>query len=175
MSIPYLLRPTRESLDSAVDTWAKLCGAEVVSDVSDQSGKSVVLLEVSKEEGTSMRPSPKTGTCTDSTCRPFQHQATFYPSPPFVDRYPPCPGETSRTSIPHSTFCLFLLFRLIAILHIGRLRLELEFDHSNWGSSTPASPNPHDAHYHRFPHYFLDLHADYRVWNLVSGWYSGPT
>lgn len=53
MSIPYLLRPTRESLDSAVDAWAKLCGAEVVSDVTDKSGKSVVLLEVSKDDGES--------------------------------------------------------------------------------------------------------------------------
>jgi len=54
LSIPYLLRPTRESLDSAVNAWAQLCGAEVVSDVTDdKSGKTVVLLEVSKDHGTS--------------------------------------------------------------------------------------------------------------------------
>jgi 4-hydroxy-3-methylbut-2-enyl diphosphate reductase IspH len=48
------LRPTKESLDNAVNAWAQLCGAEVVSDVSDDnSGKTVILLEVSKEHGTS--------------------------------------------------------------------------------------------------------------------------
>jgi hypothetical protein len=48
------LRPTKESLDNAVNAWAQLCGAEVVSDVSDDNtGKTVVLLEVSKEHGTS--------------------------------------------------------------------------------------------------------------------------
>jgi hypothetical protein len=48
------LRPTKESLDNAINAWAQLCGAEVVSDVSDDdTGKTVVLLEVSKEHGTS--------------------------------------------------------------------------------------------------------------------------
>ena len=51
LSIPYLLRPTRESLDSAVNTRAQICGAEVVSDVTDKSGKTVVLLEVSNDHG----------------------------------------------------------------------------------------------------------------------------
>jgi hypothetical protein len=52
LSIPYLLRPTKESLDSAINAWAQLCGAEVVSDVSDDNtGKTVVLLDVSKEHG----------------------------------------------------------------------------------------------------------------------------
>jgi hypothetical protein len=77
LSIPYLLRPTRESLDSAVNTWAQLCGAEVVSDVTDaQSGKTVVLLEVSKDHGKVQYSSE--GIQTDSqTYLQFQ-----YPIPP---------------------------------------------------------------------------------------------
>lgn len=52
LSIPYLLRPTRGSLESAIDSWAKICGAEVVDSASSSAGeKQIIVVEVSKDDG----------------------------------------------------------------------------------------------------------------------------
>lgn len=50
LAIPYLLRPTRESLNSAIDSWAKICGADVVDSVGTDGGeKQIVVVDFSKD------------------------------------------------------------------------------------------------------------------------------
>lgn len=50
LAIPYLLRPTRESLDSALDSWAKICGADIVDSVGADGGeKQIIVVDFSKD------------------------------------------------------------------------------------------------------------------------------
>lgn len=51
LAIPYLLRPTRNSLDGALDTWAKVCGAEVVDQMDTSGGKQIVVVDAAKDDG----------------------------------------------------------------------------------------------------------------------------
>ena len=52
LTIPYLLRPRQEVLDGAIDRWAKICGADVSSDLSAVgNGKNVVNLRIGSDEG----------------------------------------------------------------------------------------------------------------------------
>ncbi|GFZ48743.1 hypothetical protein JCM24511_06492 [Saitozyma sp. JCM 24511] len=52
LHIPYLVRPTRTLLDSAVDEWAKICGAEITHDLDSAEGKSIVKLDIAKDDNT---------------------------------------------------------------------------------------------------------------------------
>lgn len=51
LHIPYLIRPTKSIIDTAVDEWAKVCGADIVSSTAELNGKSVVQLDVDSEVG----------------------------------------------------------------------------------------------------------------------------
>ncbi len=52
LKIPYLLRPSKDLLDSAVDEWAKICGAEVSSSTNDLGdGKNVIKMDLSADDG----------------------------------------------------------------------------------------------------------------------------
>lgn len=54
LTIPYLLRPRQEVLDGAIDRWAKICGADVGSDLTVAGeGKNVVNLQISSDQGES--------------------------------------------------------------------------------------------------------------------------
>ncbi|KAK1921992.1 hypothetical protein DB88DRAFT_512431 [Papiliotrema laurentii] len=51
LSIPYLVRPSKEGLDEAIDEWAQICGAQVVADTrSLKDGKNVIKMDVSAEQ-----------------------------------------------------------------------------------------------------------------------------
>lgn len=54
LRIPYLLRPSKESLDGAVEDWAKICGAEISSSVDDLvDGKNVIKMDITSDDGES--------------------------------------------------------------------------------------------------------------------------
>jgi hypothetical protein len=58
LHVPYLINPDRPSLDGALEEWAQICGAEIVSsDSGVEGGKQIIRLEGGKSslngEGTS--------------------------------------------------------------------------------------------------------------------------
>jgi hypothetical protein len=54
MHIPYLLRPSLPQLDSAIEDWADICGADVVNAIDEKSeNKQVVIVDRKTNTGKS--------------------------------------------------------------------------------------------------------------------------
>lgn len=52
LHIPYLVRPGRQTFDSAIEEWAQVCGAELLDDFEGVGvGKAVIRLSAEKGDG----------------------------------------------------------------------------------------------------------------------------
>lgn len=65
LHVPYLIKPTVESLDASVQSWAKHCGAEVVDQHSRRSNDKRSVVYYNSERGSSQYDSSR---CTDNRC-----------------------------------------------------------------------------------------------------------
>lgn len=51
LHVPYLVRPGRDALDSAVQTWAQRCGADLVESLDESSGERKLVYVNAKHGG----------------------------------------------------------------------------------------------------------------------------
>lgn len=51
LHIPYLIKPTRESLDSSVQGWAKKCGAELIDEYATPEKGQKTMVYFNSEHG----------------------------------------------------------------------------------------------------------------------------
>ena len=181
LAIPYLLRPTRESLNSAIDSWAKICGADVVHGAGVEGGeKQVILMDFAKDGKSDFSSFIRDLTQRADFNRPRNGTCTRLSSSHASDRHAPIGREASRTSIPPPSFLNKLLgFFLFRLCHLFLLRISLfrstQLDHPN-GRTTPGpSPDPHDAHHYGCLDFLLDLLANHRFWDLGTCYYPSST